>query len=67
MALYSKTVLGFNDTNFLSQDIEDYAIHEFGATQFHPNDDAKQNLIGSVIWFADQSLISYKLDEWFKK
>ena len=47
------------------KEIEDYVIAEFGADFFRPDDDKNPRLVGSAIWYADQSLISYKISEWF--
>ena len=47
-------------------EIEGYVIAEFGDGFFHPDDEMKPDLVGSPIWYADQSLVSYKIDEWLK-
>ena len=48
------------------KEIEDYVIAEFGDDFFRPDDDKNPRLVGSAIWYADQSLISYKISEWLK-
>uniref|UniRef100_A0A914YTV1 Nucleotide-diphospho-sugar transferase domain-containing protein n=1 Tax=Panagrolaimus superbus TaxID=310955 RepID=A0A914YTV1_9BILA len=61
-----KDIMGFNDTQMSLKEIEEYILGEFGENIFHPNDDGNRRLVGSFIWYADQSLMSYKLNEWFK-
>ena len=59
--------IGFDSFNFSAVDIEDYVIGEFGPHIFHFNDTDNPKLVGSSIWYADQSLASYKLDLWLKR
>jgi hypothetical protein len=61
-----RNIMGFDRQNYTFKDIENYVINEFGSNFFHFNDSNNPRLIGSAIWYADQSLISYKLDLWLK-
>uniref|UniRef100_A0A914PAS5 Uncharacterized protein n=1 Tax=Panagrolaimus davidi TaxID=227884 RepID=A0A914PAS5_9BILA len=59
-----KDIMGFNKNVFTVDEIENYVINEFGEKFFKTDGDEIKR--GSNIWFADQSLISYKIDEWLK-
>lgn len=59
-------ILGFNQSVLNVDEIEDYIIAEFGKDFFRSNDKYSK-IYATSIWFADQSLISYKLDAWTKK
>uniref|UniRef100_A0A7E4VP53 Nucleotid_trans domain-containing protein n=1 Tax=Panagrellus redivivus TaxID=6233 RepID=A0A7E4VP53_PANRE len=62
-----REIMGFSSTDFNGKYIESYLKAEFGKTFFHSNDGDKKNLIDKgLMWYADQSLISYKIDAWFK-
>jgi hypothetical protein len=61
-----RSIMGFNRSDYTVDDIESYLFNEFGDNFFHFNDTWRKHLIGSSIWYADQSLISYKLDIWLK-
>uniref|UniRef100_A0A7E4V334 Glycosyltransferase family 8 protein n=1 Tax=Panagrellus redivivus TaxID=6233 RepID=A0A7E4V334_PANRE len=62
-----REIMGFNSTNFNGSDIENYLHTEFGQGFFHPTDGEKEDLKSTLIWYADQSLCSYKIAEWFKQ
>lgn len=49
--------------------IEEYIINEFGDNFFHFTDEYLEDRkkYGSHVWFADQSFISYKINEWRKR
>uniref|UniRef100_A0A7E4W092 Glycosyltransferase family 8 protein n=1 Tax=Panagrellus redivivus TaxID=6233 RepID=A0A7E4W092_PANRE len=62
-----REIMGFSSTDFDGTSIESYLKVEFGQDFFHPNDGDKRKLVQhGLIWYADQSLVSYKIHEWFK-
>uniref|UniRef100_A0A7E4WAC0 Glycosyltransferase family 8 protein n=1 Tax=Panagrellus redivivus TaxID=6233 RepID=A0A7E4WAC0_PANRE len=61
-----RKIMNFKEANYDSKAIETYAEIEFGKGFFHPNDTEKADLKSSLLWYADQSLLSYKLEEWKK-
>uniref|UniRef100_A0A914QXM2 Uncharacterized protein n=1 Tax=Panagrolaimus davidi TaxID=227884 RepID=A0A914QXM2_9BILA len=61
-----KNIMGFKKDVFNIDEIEEYVQKEFGTQFFNPSDDTNTTLIGSSIWYSDQSLFSYKFDEWME-
>ena len=51
----------------LPEDIENYLFNEFGDNFFNYHDMNSPDRQNSPTWYADQSLISYKLHEWLKR
>uniref|UniRef100_A0A7E4W7U1 Glycosyltransferase family 8 protein n=1 Tax=Panagrellus redivivus TaxID=6233 RepID=A0A7E4W7U1_PANRE len=62
-----REIMGFRWKKFSGEDIELYLKTEFGQNFFHPDDGERADLKSSLIWYADQALVSYKISRWFKR
>uniref|UniRef100_A0A7E4VZI2 Nucleotid_trans domain-containing protein n=1 Tax=Panagrellus redivivus TaxID=6233 RepID=A0A7E4VZI2_PANRE len=61
-----REIMGLSSTNYGGHEIEEYLENEFGQEYFHLINVNTRGFRGSSVWYADQSLVSYKVAEWFK-